>query len=150
FFHKSKTAEDSDSDSELSVDEHSSSYASSHSSDSEDEARHSRTKWNNERTPIHSTPKADAMSSQGKPNRSEEPPTASESEDPGGPEKLRMETKVNVELHQGNKLNHNGDVSQSESPPSQPNSTQLPRRGERALLKLNKHNLKTCPKKKNT
>uniref|UniRef100_A0A8C1ZEY8 Cadherin EGF LAG seven-pass G-type receptor 1b n=1 Tax=Cyprinus carpio TaxID=7962 RepID=A0A8C1ZEY8_CYPCA len=47
----------SDSDSELSVDEHSSSYASSHSSDSEDEARHSRTKWNNERTPIHSTPK---------------------------------------------------------------------------------------------
>uniref|UniRef100_A0A8C0Y1B5 Cadherin EGF LAG seven-pass G-type receptor 1b n=1 Tax=Cyprinus carpio carpio TaxID=630221 RepID=A0A8C0Y1B5_CYPCA len=119
----------SDSDSELSVDEHSSSYASSHSSDSEDEARHSRTKWNNERTPIHSTPKADAMSSQGKPNRSEEPPTASESEDPGGPEKLRMETKVNVELHQGNKLNHNGDVSQSESPPSQPNSTQLPRRG---------------------
>lgn len=48
---------DSDSDSELSVDEHSSSYASSHSSDSEDEARHSRTKWNNERTPIHSTPK---------------------------------------------------------------------------------------------
>uniref|UniRef100_A0A8C2IYK6 Cadherin EGF LAG seven-pass G-type receptor 1b n=1 Tax=Cyprinus carpio TaxID=7962 RepID=A0A8C2IYK6_CYPCA len=119
----------SDSDSELSVDEHSSSYASSHSSDSEDEARHSRTKWNNERTPIHSTPKADAMSGQGKPNRSEEPPTASESEDPGGPEKLRMETKVNVELHQGNKLNHNGDVSQSESPPSQPNSTQLPRRG---------------------
>uniref|UniRef100_A0A9J8CGB0 Cadherin EGF LAG seven-pass G-type receptor 1b n=1 Tax=Cyprinus carpio carpio TaxID=630221 RepID=A0A9J8CGB0_CYPCA len=118
--------------SELSVDEHSSSYASSHSSDSEDEARHSRTKWNNERTPIHSTPKGastDAMSSQGKPNRSEEPPTASESEDPGGPEKLRMETKVNVELHQGNKLNHNGDVSQSESPPSQPNSTQLPRRG---------------------
>uniref|UniRef100_A0A8C1X2X0 Cadherin EGF LAG seven-pass G-type receptor 1b n=1 Tax=Cyprinus carpio TaxID=7962 RepID=A0A8C1X2X0_CYPCA len=117
--------------SELSVDEHSSSYASSHSSDSEDEARHSRTKWNNERTPIHSTPKgaSDAMSGQGKPNRSEEPPTASESEDPGGPEKLRMETKVNVELHQGNKLNHNGDVSQSESPPSQPNSTQLPRRG---------------------
>ncbi|XP_073687546.1 cadherin EGF LAG seven-pass G-type receptor 1-like [Garra rufa] len=129
FFHKSKKAEDSDSDSELSVDEHSSSYASSHSSDSEDEARHSRTKWNNERTPIHSTPKVDAVSSQGKPYWPEEPPTASENEEPGGPEKLRVETKVNVELHQGNKLNHNGDVSQSESSPSQPNSNQLPRRG---------------------
>lgn len=60
-----------------------------------------------------------------------EPPTASESEDTRGTEKLRVETKVNVELHQGNKLNQNGDVSQSESPPSQPNSNQLPRRGER-------------------
>ncbi|XP_026094789.1 cadherin EGF LAG seven-pass G-type receptor 1-like [Carassius auratus] len=129
FFHKSKTAEDSDSDSELSVDEHSSSFASSQSSDSEDEARHSRTKWNNERTPVHSTPKADAISGQGKQYRPEEPATASESEDPGGPEKLRVKTKVNVELHQGNKLNHNGDVSQSESSPSQPNSNQLPRRG---------------------
>uniref|UniRef100_A0A672NJX6 Cadherin EGF LAG seven-pass G-type receptor 1-like n=1 Tax=Sinocyclocheilus grahami TaxID=75366 RepID=A0A672NJX6_SINGR len=121
----------SDSDSELSVDEHSSSYASSHSSDSEDEARHSRTKWNNERTPIHSTPKGafDAVSGQGKPYWPQEPPTACESEEPGGPEKLRVETKVNVELHQGNKLNHNGDVSQSESSPSQPNSNQLPRRG---------------------
>uniref|UniRef100_A0A8C2GGK0 Cadherin EGF LAG seven-pass G-type receptor 1b n=1 Tax=Cyprinus carpio TaxID=7962 RepID=A0A8C2GGK0_CYPCA len=129
FFHKSKKAEDSDSDSELSVDEHSSSCASSHSSDSEDEARHSRTKWNNERTPVHSTPKADAVSGQRKPYWLQEPPTASESEEPGGPEKLRVETKVNVELHQGNKLNHNGDVSQSESSPSQPNSNQLPRRG---------------------
>ncbi|XP_059402797.1 cadherin EGF LAG seven-pass G-type receptor 1-like [Carassius carassius] len=129
FFHKSKTAEDSDSDSELSVDEHSSSFASSQSSDSEDEARHSRTKWNNERTPIHSTPKADAISGQGKQYRPEQPATASENEDKGGPEKLRVETKVNVELHQGNKLNHNGDVSQSESSPSQPNSNQLPRRG---------------------
>ncbi|KAK7121465.1 hypothetical protein R3I93_022530 [Phoxinus phoxinus] len=129
FFHKSKKAEDSDSDSELSVDEHSSSYASSHSSDSEDEARHSKTKWNNERTPIHSTPKVDAVSGHGKQYWPVEPPTASEGEDAGVPEKLRVETKVNVELHQGNKLNQNGDVSQSESPPSQPNSNQLPRRG---------------------
>ncbi|XDV52911.1 hypothetical protein PO909_021553 [Leuciscus waleckii] len=129
FFHKSKKAEDSDSDSELSLDEHSSSYASSHSSDSEDEARHSKTKWNNERTPIHSTPKVDAVSGHGKQYWPVEPPTASESEDTRGPEKLRVETKVNVELHQGNKLNQNGDVSQSESPPSQPNSNQLPRRG---------------------
>ncbi|XP_067292429.1 cadherin EGF LAG seven-pass G-type receptor 1 [Pseudorasbora parva] len=129
FFHKVKKAEDSDSDSELSVDEHSSSYASSHSSDSEDEARHSKTKWNNERTPIHSTPKVDAVSGLEKPYWPQEPPTASESEDMGGQEKLRVETKVNVELHQGNKLNQNGDVSQSESSPSQPNSNQLPRRG---------------------
>ncbi|XP_056107101.1 cadherin EGF LAG seven-pass G-type receptor 1 [Rhinichthys klamathensis goyatoka] len=129
FFHESKKAEDSDSDSELSVDEHSSSYASSHSSDSEDEARHSKTKWNNERTPLHSTPKVDAVSGHGKQYWPVEPPTASESENTGGPEKLRVETKVNVELHQGNKLNQNGDVSQSESPPSQPNSNQLPRRG---------------------
>lgn len=50
---------DSDSDSELSVDEHSSSYASSHSSDSEDddEEVHMKPKWNNERQPLHSTPK---------------------------------------------------------------------------------------------
>lgn len=71
------------------------------------------------------------MSGHGKKYWPVEPPTASESEDTGGPEKLRVETKVNVELHQGNKLNQNGDVSQSESPPSQPNSNQLPRRGER-------------------
>lgn len=50
-------APDSDSDSELSVDEHSSSYASSHSSDSEDDDIDIKPKWNNERTPIHSTPK---------------------------------------------------------------------------------------------
>ncbi|XP_001920772.2 cadherin EGF LAG seven-pass G-type receptor 1 [Danio rerio] len=129
FFHKSKKKEDSDSDSELSADEHSSSYASSHSSDSEDEERHSKTKWNNERTPIHSTPKVDGVSGHGKPYWPEEMPTASESEDMVRPEKLRVETKVNVELHQGNKLNHNGDLSQSEGPPSQPNSNQLPRRG---------------------
>uniref|UniRef100_A0A672P462 Cadherin EGF LAG seven-pass G-type receptor 1 n=1 Tax=Sinocyclocheilus grahami TaxID=75366 RepID=A0A672P462_SINGR len=48
---------DSDSDSELSVDEHSSSYASSHSSDSEDEDMDMKPKWNNERQPLHSTPK---------------------------------------------------------------------------------------------
>lgn len=49
---------DSDSDSELSEEEHSSSYASSHSSDSEDDDVDVKPKWNNERTPIHSTPKS--------------------------------------------------------------------------------------------
>lgn len=50
-------SDDSDSDSELSVDEHSSSYASSHSSDSEDDDVDVKPKWNNERQPVHSTPK---------------------------------------------------------------------------------------------
>lgn len=35
--------------------------------------------------------------------------TASDSEEPGGPERLRVETKVNVELHPENKLNHVGE-----------------------------------------
>jgi len=34
--------------------------------------------------------------------------TASDSEDPGA-NRLRVETKVNVELHQENKLNHTGE-----------------------------------------
>uniref|UniRef100_H3CYQ7 Cadherin EGF LAG seven-pass G-type receptor 1 n=1 Tax=Tetraodon nigroviridis TaxID=99883 RepID=H3CYQ7_TETNG len=50
-------SDDSDSDSELSVDEHSSSYASSQSSDSEDDDIDAKPKWNNERHPVHSTPK---------------------------------------------------------------------------------------------
>lgn len=52
---------DSDSDSELSVDEHSSSYASSHSSDSEDDDMDIKPKWNNERPPLHSTPKGPSI-----------------------------------------------------------------------------------------
>lgn len=51
---------DSDSDSEKSVDEHNSSYASSHSSDSEEEKKRSTPKWNNERSPVHSTPNGTA------------------------------------------------------------------------------------------
>lgn len=79
------------------------------------------------------------MSSHRKPYCLEEPPTASESEDVAGLEKLRVETKVNVELHQGNKVSQNGDVSQNESPPSQPNSNQLPRRGELFYILYIKH-----------
>lgn len=74
--------------------------------------------------------------------------TASDSEDPAGPERLRVETKVNVELHPENKLNHIGD-RERETPqerdkqaagnakdagtPSQPNSNHQPeqRRGRR-------------------
>lgn len=106
-FHRNGTkGDDSDSDSELSGDENSSSYASSHSSDSEDDNIAVKPKWNNER-PVQSTPKAD--SNHVKPYWPTEITTASDSEDPGGLERLRVETKVNVELHSENKLNHTGD-----------------------------------------
>lgn len=40
------------------MDEHNSSYASSHSSDSEvEKKKRSKPKWNNERSPVHSIPK---------------------------------------------------------------------------------------------
>ncbi|KAK7902003.1 hypothetical protein WMY93_018772 [Mugilogobius chulae] len=104
-FHRNgKKGDDSDSDSELSADENSSSYASSHSSDSEDDDDIDiKPQWNNER-PIHSTPKAD--SNHMKPYWPPEMTTASDSEDLCAPDRLRVETKVNVELHSENKLNH--------------------------------------------
>ncbi|XP_061571275.1 cadherin EGF LAG seven-pass G-type receptor 1 isoform X2 [Cololabis saira] len=108
-FHRNgNKGDDSDSDSELSVDEHSSSYASSHSSDSEDDDVDIKHKWNNER-PLHSTPKGDPGSNHVKPYWPTDPTTASDSEDPGRPDRLRVETKVNVELHPENKLNHIGE-----------------------------------------
>lgn len=62
------TEHDSDSDSELSLDEHSSSYASSHSSDSEDDVIETEKKWNsgknNDRGPVHSTPKGKEVTTQ--------------------------------------------------------------------------------------
>ncbi|KAF7228987.1 transcript variant X3 [Nothobranchius furzeri] len=137
-FHRSGTKEDdSDSDSDVSMDEHSSSYASSHSSDSEDDDMDIKPKWNNER-PIHSTPKGDSMSNHKKPYWPVDATTASDSEDLSGMERLRVETKVNVELHPENKLNHisereeeaqdrqtPGD-SKDTAPPSQPNSNHQP------------------------
>lgn len=142
------------------MDEHSSSYASSHSSDSEDDDIDAKPKWNNERQPVHSTPKGmqmllkkegrkeanypkkkrkrmdhsllgmvllfnfynlsyfvfvmfpalvDSVSNHVKPYWPAEATTASDSEDLDGAERLRVETKVNVELHQENKLNHTGE-----------------------------------------
>ncbi|XP_076008243.1 cadherin EGF LAG seven-pass G-type receptor 1 isoform X2 [Genypterus blacodes] len=137
-FHRNGTkGDDSDSDSELSGDEHSSSYASSHSSDSEDDELHIKPKWNNER-PLHSTPKGDSLSNHVKPYWPVDATTASDSEDPLGAERLRVETKVNVELHPENKLNHTGDrereaaqdrdsesasnAKEAVAPPSLPNS----------------------------
>ncbi|XP_017285390.1 cadherin EGF LAG seven-pass G-type receptor 1 isoform X2 [Kryptolebias marmoratus] len=140
-FHKNGSkGDDSDSDSELSADEHSSSYASSHSSDSEDDDLDVKQKWNNER-PVHSTPKGDSVSNHMKPYWPVDATTASDSEDLGGMERLRVETKVNVELHPENKLNHIGEREREEpkerdqqapgnakdaAPPSQPNSNHQP------------------------
>uniref|UniRef100_A0A3Q3J3E4 Cadherin EGF LAG seven-pass G-type receptor 1 n=1 Tax=Monopterus albus TaxID=43700 RepID=A0A3Q3J3E4_MONAL len=143
-FHRNSTkADDSDSDSELSVDEHSSSYASSHSSDSGDDDIDVKPKWNNERQPVHSTPKGmcvDSLSNHVKPYWPTEATTASDSEDPGGPDRLRVETKVNVELHPENKLNHIDEQeretlqerdkqmpnTKDTAPSSQPNSNHQP------------------------
>nr|XP_057933071.1 cadherin EGF LAG seven-pass G-type receptor 1 isoform X1 [Doryrhamphus excisus] len=114
-FHRSASkGDDSDSDSELSMDENSSSYASSHSSDSEDDDIDVKPKWNNERQPVHSTPKVASVSNHMKPYWPTDATTASDSEDPGGVERLRVETKVNVELHAENKLNHNGERDKEE------------------------------------
>lgn len=130
--------DDSDSDSELSADEHSSSYASSHSSDSEDEDMDLKPKWNNERQPLHSTPKqnsvqVEAVSNHVKPYWPTDATTASDSEDPGRANRLKVETKVNVEMHSESKLNHVGEGEpapdraaempvKETAPPSQPNS----------------------------
>nr|XP_025039040.1 cadherin EGF LAG seven-pass G-type receptor 1 isoform X3 [Pelodiscus sinensis] len=128
-FHRnpSKSNEnDSDSDSELSLDEHSSSYASSHSSESEEDGIEMEKKWNtataknNECGPIHSTPK--------------ECVTTSDGEDPGGKQKLKVETKVSVELHRENQVNHSNEApqdnenegQQKENKPVQQQNNQLP------------------------
>uniref|UniRef100_A0A672UUN2 Cadherin EGF LAG seven-pass G-type receptor 1 n=1 Tax=Strigops habroptila TaxID=2489341 RepID=A0A672UUN2_STRHB len=121
-FHRnpSKSNEhDSDSDSELSLDEHSSSYASSHSSDSEEDGLETEKKWNtsstsknNERGPLHSTPKVDTLPNHVKPYWPTECMTASDSEEPSGKQKLKVETKVNVELHRENQVNHSNEAPQ--------------------------------------
>ncbi|XP_023685991.2 cadherin EGF LAG seven-pass G-type receptor 1 isoform X1 [Paramormyrops kingsleyae] len=148
FHRKGIKEEDSDSDSELSADEHSSSYASSHSSDSEEDQPDSKNKWNpstpknNERQPLHSTPKVDPVANHVKPYWPTEAMTASDSEELGGVENLRVETKVNVELHLENKLNHMREPTQEKetpcteaiAPPSQLNSNHHPEQ-RRGILK---------------
>ncbi|XP_069833172.1 cadherin EGF LAG seven-pass G-type receptor 1 isoform X2 [Dendropsophus ebraccatus] len=116
--HTHSNGQDSDSDSELSLDEHSSSYASSRSSDSEEEDIETEQQWkptspkNNERGPVHSTPKVDSIPNHVKPYWPADCVTASDSEDQDGKCKLKVETKVNVELHNENKVNHCGDTPQ--------------------------------------
>lgn len=83
----------------------------------------------------------DSLPNHMKPYWPTEATTASDSEDPGGAERLRVETKVNVELHAENKLNHTGDRDREvlqerdkqmpsnvrdTAPPSLPNSNHQP------------------------
>ncbi|CAB1331623.1 unnamed protein product, partial [Coregonus sp. 'balchen'] len=65
--------------------------------------------------------------------RDVEPPTASESEEPCGVETLRVETKVNVELHQDNKVNRESPSQNDSAPPSSPDCNQTEKR--RGILK---------------
>ncbi|XP_032738655.1 cadherin EGF LAG seven-pass G-type receptor 1 [Lontra canadensis] len=105
---------DSDSDSELSLDEQSSSYASSHSSDSEDDGAEAEGKWDSARGPVHSTPKVDAVANHIPAGWPSESPAGSDSEEPGDQPRLKVETKVSVELHLDEQGNHCG-----ERPPEQ-------------------------------
>ena len=63
-----------------------------------------------------SPPLVDAVSNHVKPYWPAEATTASDSEDPGGADRLRVETKVNVELHPENKLNHIGERERENIP----------------------------------
>ncbi|XP_074182682.1 cadherin EGF LAG seven-pass G-type receptor 1 isoform X1 [Rhinolophus sinicus] len=120
---------DSDSDSELSLDEQSSSYASSHSSDSEDDGVEATDKWDPSRGPVHSTPK-DAVANHVPAGWPGESLAGSDSEELGEKPCLKVETKVSVELHLGQQGNHcsehllDGDIGvQSRpggAPPTQP------------------------------
>lgn len=58
----------------------------------------------------------DSVSNHVKPYWPTEATTASDSEDLGAPERLRVETRVNVELHAENKLNHVGDRERDPQP----------------------------------
>eukprot|EP00062_Callorhinchus_milii_P009585 gi/632953584/ref/XP_007892498.1/ PREDICTED: cadherin EGF LAG seven-pass G-type receptor 2 [Callorhinchus milii] len=147
-FHEIKGApdeHDSDSDSDLSLeDDQSGSYASTHSSDSEEDAEfQAEPGWenvispNNEKLNAHSTPKVDNISAHVKPYwPGEFMTTASESEGHAGSEKLKVETVANIELHR-EKLNHvderpkeNGDTLYKESSvTSMPNPNAQPQKG---------------------
>nr|XP_011753199.1 cadherin EGF LAG seven-pass G-type receptor 1 isoform X2 [Macaca nemestrina] len=111
---KDPPGHDSDSDSELSLDEQSSSYASSHSSDSEDDGVGAEEKWDPTRGAIHSTPKGDAVANHILATWPDQSLAESDSEDPGGQPRLKVETKVSVELHHEEQGSHRG-----ENPPDQ-------------------------------
>ncbi|XP_060044769.1 cadherin EGF LAG seven-pass G-type receptor 1 isoform X2 [Erinaceus europaeus] len=97
---------DSDSDSELSLDEQSSSYASSHSSDSEEDGVEAEDKWDPALGPVHSTPKVDTVLNHISAGWPDESLAGSDSEEPGEKPRLKVETKVSVELHQDGQGNH--------------------------------------------
>ncbi|XP_073940810.1 cadherin EGF LAG seven-pass G-type receptor 1 isoform X2 [Castor canadensis] len=100
---------DSDSDSELSLDEQSSSYASSHSSDSEDDGGETEDKWDPAQGPVHSTPKGDSLGNHVPAGWPDESLAGSDSEEAGTEPHLKVETKVSVELHRQEQGNHCGD-----------------------------------------
>nr|XP_027810409.1 cadherin EGF LAG seven-pass G-type receptor 1 isoform X1 [Marmota flaviventris] len=111
---------DSDSDSELSLDEQSSSYASSRSSDSEDDGGEAEDTWAPAQGPVHSTPKADALANHVPAGWPDASPAGSDSEEAGTEPHLKVETKVSVELHR----QEQGDRCSTQPPdrPSVPSS----------------------------
>ncbi|XP_068955424.1 cadherin EGF LAG seven-pass G-type receptor 1 [Petaurus breviceps papuanus] len=117
---KNPRGNDSDSDSELSLEEHSSSYASSRSSDSEEDGAGEENKWMpgsckaSDRGPVHSTPKADSLSNHVKATWPPDGVTGSDAEDARCKPKLKVETKVNVELHQEDQGDDGGQDAPSD------------------------------------
>lgn len=65
----------------------------------------------------------DSVSNHMKPYWPADATTASDSEEAGCAERLRVETKVNVELHQENKLNHIGETPQDKDSSSKDGGT---------------------------
>ncbi|KAJ8245418.1 hypothetical protein GJAV_G00270520 [Gymnothorax javanicus] len=118
----------SGSDSELSGEERSSSFASSRS-ESEEDGENEQTKWNNERQPLHSTPRVDAVSNHVKPYWPVGTTTCSDSEDMSRADELKVESKVKVDLHAENKLN--GDPPQPDKgTPTEPPGQQVAPSGQ--------------------
>ncbi|XP_008592119.1 PREDICTED: cadherin EGF LAG seven-pass G-type receptor 1, partial [Galeopterus variegatus] len=111
---------DSDSDSELSPDEQSSSYASSHSSDSEDDGAEAEDKWDTAPGPVHSTPKVDAVANHIPAGWPDESLVGSDSEEQGDQPPLKVETKVSVELHREGHGSHRGDCPPDLESPAKP------------------------------
>ncbi|KAM6973322.1 cadherin EGF LAG seven-pass G-type receptor 1-like [Aplochiton taeniatus] len=136
FPRKRSKRDESESDSELSMDEHSGSYASS---DSEEERRSRKHRWNNQRPPQHGTPLVDTVANQVKSYWPVEPPTASESEDPSGREGLRVETKVNVERPEEHHVNRESPSENQGAPPSSPDSSQQPEKRKGILKNRTTH-----------
>uniref|UniRef100_A0A4X2MBG7 Cadherin EGF LAG seven-pass G-type receptor 1 n=2 Tax=Vombatus ursinus TaxID=29139 RepID=A0A4X2MBG7_VOMUR len=126
---KNPRGNDSDSDSELSLEEHSSSYASSRSSDSEEDGA-DENKWTpgsckaSGRGPVHSTPKADSLSNHIKASWPPDGVTGSDGEDTRCKPKLKVETRVNVELHQEDQGDDGKDVPSDRENPGPPRDSQ--------------------------
>uniref|UniRef100_A0A8C8ZRC4 Cadherin EGF LAG seven-pass G-type receptor 1 n=1 Tax=Prolemur simus TaxID=1328070 RepID=A0A8C8ZRC4_PROSS len=126
---------DSDSDSELSLDEQSSSYASSRSSDSEDDRAEAEDKWDPARGPIHSTPKGDAAANHIPAGWPDESLAGSDSEGPGGQPRLKVETRVSVELHREEQDDPRGDRAPDPEGTGAAKPAQQPAEQRKGILK---------------